>query len=237
MEQITTGLSLDLTILINVLAIILSIVALLVTVLGFFASLKFYRDGIALQNQANDVMVKIAEKANSIQSQVGGIFDKTLDAALAKRENVSEEFESLQQKLHESAEQVTKQVASEIQGMGQKEKSKVLESVQNEFNEIASQLRAAKESLAESQIEDIPIPRIVQQSPASKKILRRLGKKGIVSHSELSKLPGVRSVILSRRLRELHNQGLLIKTHQADNKNYYQLSEKGKAITALISRA
>lgn len=36
----------------DVLAIILSIVALVITVIGFFASLKFYQDGVVLQKSA-----------------------------------------------------------------------------------------------------------------------------------------------------------------------------------------
>lgn len=65
-------------------AIILSLVALIVTVIGFFASLKFYRDGLEMQSRAEKALSKIEERASTIQTQVGGMFDKTLDAALGR---------------------------------------------------------------------------------------------------------------------------------------------------------
>ena len=67
---------------VEIITIVLSLVALIVTVIGFFASLKFYRDGVEMQAQAARVLSKIEERASAIQSQVGGMFDKTLDAAL-----------------------------------------------------------------------------------------------------------------------------------------------------------
>lgn len=69
---------------VEILAIVVSLVALVVTVIGFFASLKFYRDGVSMNTQANRTLAQIEEKAVSIQTQVGGIFDKTLDAALGR---------------------------------------------------------------------------------------------------------------------------------------------------------
>ena len=78
-------------------AIVLSLVALIVTVIGFFASLKFYRDGVQMQTHAEKVLSKIEERANAIQSQVGGIFDKTLDAALGRV--TPQEAEKQQRKL------------------------------------------------------------------------------------------------------------------------------------------
>ena len=63
---------------IDVLAIILSVVLLVISIVAFFASLKFYRDGVRLQQKANDALTKIEEKTAFIQGQVGGMFDKTL---------------------------------------------------------------------------------------------------------------------------------------------------------------
>lgn len=65
-------------------AIVLSLVALIVTIIGFFASLQFYRHGMELQGRADQVLAKIEERASAIQTQVGGVFDKTLDAALGR---------------------------------------------------------------------------------------------------------------------------------------------------------
>ena len=78
--------------LIDALAMVLAIVSLVITIVGFFASLKFYRDGVALQKSANDALTKLEEKTQFIQTQVGGMFDKTLDAAIGKREVLSANF-------------------------------------------------------------------------------------------------------------------------------------------------
>lgn len=78
---------------IDIITIVLSLVALAITIIGFFASLKFYRDGSQMQSQAHDALSKIEEKTSTIQSQVGGMFDKTLNAALG----ITNQFEIKQQ--------------------------------------------------------------------------------------------------------------------------------------------
>ncbi len=79
----------------EIVTLVLSLVALSVTTIGFFASLKFYRDGAAMQSQARDALAKIEEKAAAIQTQVGGMFDKTLDAALGRLPTVSAEEQGM----------------------------------------------------------------------------------------------------------------------------------------------
>lgn len=69
---------------VEIITIVLSLVALFVTVIGFFASLKFYRDGTEMQSRTEKVLSTIEERASAIQTQVGGMFDKTLDAALGR---------------------------------------------------------------------------------------------------------------------------------------------------------
>ena len=69
---------------VEIITIVLSLVALSVTVIGFFASLKFYRDGMEMQSRAEKVLSTIEERASAIQTQVGDMFDKTLDAALGR---------------------------------------------------------------------------------------------------------------------------------------------------------
>lgn len=68
----------------EIIAIILSVVALIVTVIGFFASLGFYQEGMRMQGAAEKALAKIEERASAIQTQVGGMFEKTLDAALGR---------------------------------------------------------------------------------------------------------------------------------------------------------
>lgn len=58
--------------------------ALAVTAIGFFASLKFYRDAVGMQTKTDHLLVKVEERSLQIQSQVGGMFDKTLTAALGQ---------------------------------------------------------------------------------------------------------------------------------------------------------
>lgn len=62
------------------LAIILSIVSLIITGIGFFASLRFYRDGMELQGRASSALARIEERTDQIQRQVGGAFDPLLKA-------------------------------------------------------------------------------------------------------------------------------------------------------------
>jgi len=63
-------------------SIVLSLVALIVTVLGFLASLKFFRYGVEGQCQAERILAKVEAKVDSVSSQVGSLFATTLNAAL-----------------------------------------------------------------------------------------------------------------------------------------------------------
>ena len=72
----------DLSLIIDLAAIILAVAAMLLTSIGFFASLRFYRDGVELQSRMRELVSRVDEKVASIQSQVGGMFDKTLDAVI-----------------------------------------------------------------------------------------------------------------------------------------------------------
>ena len=91
---------------INIIAIILSLVALIVTVIAFFASLFFYHKGMNLQTLANDALIKITEKADSIHSQVGGMFDKTLNALIGLKGN----FKDLDEQVQSAADAIVDSV-------------------------------------------------------------------------------------------------------------------------------
>lgn len=67
---------------IDLATIILSVTAILLSGVGFFASLRFYRDGVELQSRVRELLSRVEEKVTSIQSQVGGMFEKTLDAVI-----------------------------------------------------------------------------------------------------------------------------------------------------------
>lgn len=66
----------------DLIAIVIGSVGTIVTVLGFFASLILYFKAQKLQDQANNALITIQEKSQSIESRVNGMFDKTLDAAI-----------------------------------------------------------------------------------------------------------------------------------------------------------
>ena len=68
---------------INYVALVLSVVSLVVTVLAFFASLGFYRAGMNHQVKANEALIAITSTTATIQNQVGDQFSKVLDAAIA----------------------------------------------------------------------------------------------------------------------------------------------------------
>ena len=90
----------------EIIAIVLSLVALAVTVIGFFASMRFYRDGIQMQTEVQSLLTKIESRASAIQTQIGGMFDRTLDAALGR---VSPEEAEKQQRqlLHQTSDELT----------------------------------------------------------------------------------------------------------------------------------
>lgn len=125
---------------VELLAIILSVVALIVTVLGFFASLGFYRHGVNLQKNAESVLAKIEEKVSSIQSQVGGMFDKTLDAAIANKQQVSTEFDAIQDKIAESENTIS---ALSAGTEGQEKFNRVVE---QEMKDLKKLVLSARES-------------------------------------------------------------------------------------------
>lgn len=60
-------------------AITLSVVALAITVIGFFASLSFYRHGVDLQRKADSVLTKIDNRVALIQESTMGIINRLLD--------------------------------------------------------------------------------------------------------------------------------------------------------------
>src|SRR5258705_12461948 len=110
---------------IDILAIILSIVSLVLAIVGFFASLKFYRDGVNLQQSANNALTKLEEKTQFIQAQVGGMFQQTLDAAIGKRELLSANFANLKIELEETKAKIVEESMAEIGAAGEQERQRI----------------------------------------------------------------------------------------------------------------
>ncbi|MGA9767934.1 MAG: hypothetical protein WBV94_02770 [Blastocatellia bacterium] len=131
--------------LIEALSIILSIVSLIVTTVGFFASLKFYRDGVQLQQSANDALTKIAEKTANIQTQVGGMFDKTLEAAL-KNHNMSTSFEELEAQVSTMKDALLAEVRGQIGEAGNQQQQQIKETVENQIRLLSQKVESTRES-------------------------------------------------------------------------------------------
>lgn len=151
---------------VDVLAIVLSVVSLIITVIGFFASLKFYRDGTELQQSANNALSKIEEKTQFIQIQVGGMFDKTLNAAIGKREILSDEFEQLNQQLQTTKGRLIEEAIRQIGTTGQQERNRLTEVVNSQIDILRRVIDTARES-AEELLQPPPAAHGIEERKAS----------------------------------------------------------------------
>lgn len=131
---------------VDIMAIIISIVALIITVIGFFASLKFYRDGVKLQGIAHEALVKIEEKTYSIQSQVGGMFEKTLDAAIGKADKLSDNVEALNEQFETAAKAITESALAKIDSVGEGDRQQFVELIKKQIEPIREQIQETRKS-------------------------------------------------------------------------------------------
>ena len=133
---------------IHILAIVVSMVALTITVLGFFASLKFYRDGVQIQSLARDALARIEEKAASIHTQVGGMFDKTLEAAIG-RTKLDQNFDAVSQQLETTTRKIMDSALSQIGTAGDDQRKQLSETVNREINVLRRRIEKPRESAEE----------------------------------------------------------------------------------------
>jgi hypothetical protein len=82
-------------------SLVLSLTALIVTILGAYASIVFYNKTRDLNSQAQDALSRIDEKTELIQSQLGRRFDATLSALIG---DYPAEDEDLRRNLIEQAD-------------------------------------------------------------------------------------------------------------------------------------
>jgi predicted transcriptional regulator len=216
--------------LINMLAIVLSIVSLIITVVGFFASLKFYRDGVQLQTTANDALVKIEEKTQSIQTQVGGMFDKTLDAAIGKRHELSAGFEDLEKQLSDAKEALLGEVREQIGEAGEQQQLRIKQTVEDQIRLLREKVEATRESAEE--IANSPLVQSRGFSRFKLAILNALSSAQSLSSSGLGQYiqkyePTLNGAYLSRRLRELKEEGFIIQFDE-NGVRQYQLTPMGR---------
>lgn len=154
------------------LAIVLSVVSLVITIVGFFASLKFYRDGVELQNTANRALTKLEEKTDFIQSQVGGMFDKTLDAAIGKREILANQFEELNEQLESTKKKLIEESIGQIGAAGEQERRRLSGIVDHQMALIREKIESTRESAQE-----ILDPQVLRNlPPTTARILSEIAK-------------------------------------------------------------
>lgn len=187
-------------------AIILSLVSLVISVVAFFASLKFYRDGVQLQQAANDALTQISEKTAFIQTQVGGMFDKTLDAAIGKREILSDQFEELNEQLERTKAKLIEESIGQIGAAGEQEQRRLSKIVDNQIALIREKIETTRES-AQEMVEAQPFP----LPPSLKKMLDNVSSAANgVTVNELAELqPQISPNGVRMRLHELRKRGLV----------------------------
>ncbi len=196
--------------------------------IGFFASLKFYRDGVALQKAANDALAQLSEKTNSIQTQVGGIFDKTLDAALGRRYELATTFEDLERQLSQTKEALLAEVRGEIGHLGDQEQKRIERTVEAHIKVIRDQVNSTKESAEE--IASKPEPNAISSSMIG--ILSVLLIRGVpltvdeIKQNFELEYPWLPSSNLARRLRELMHHGY-VRSSYAGQVGKYEITDAG----------
>ena len=117
-----------------------------------------------MQNAANGALVKIEEKSNTIQTQVGGMFDKTLEAAISKQEQLSTDFDGINEQLKTTGEEIIAAARKEIGTAGSSEQIKLQRVVELQLQEVKKLVEStrsnAKEAVSEIHSPNIPSPRM-----------------------------------------------------------------------------
>ena len=195
---------------INIIAIILSLVALAVTVVGFFASLKFYRDGMDLQSGANDALVKISEKADSIHSQVGGMFDKTLDALIG-RSDLKRNFEGIDEQLKSTADAIR-----QISTAGEDERNRLASVVNEQMGLIRERVQETRESV--EQFAELKLPNQAVSYLANEILAVLSSSKHPLSIQEIAQSVGASKTLILRVLNILSDENRIRVRHEDKTK-------------------
>jgi hypothetical protein len=148
----------------DILAIVslnLALVALIVTIVAFFASLKFYRDGVALQDNATKALTKIEEMTTSTIQHIHSMFDKTLDG-LIKSKNIPnhEEIEKVYEQIEKGYNDMSQKIKNEFQSASESEKVKLDKIISAQADEVQKQFNDALEKIS------LPSQKAINAPPA-----------------------------------------------------------------------
>jgi uncharacterized membrane protein len=211
---------------------ILSLVALAVTVIGFFASLRFYLEGMKHQALANEALVKLEEKVQSIQTQVGGLFDKTLDAAISRDARLTSDFRAIEQQLEESTKAIVDSSVSEINKAGQGERERISAVVEEQVKLIRDRIEETREN-AEEAFESAALN--VPHSAYQAKVLALIAEQGNrTTLQDISAQLGTSHGAANKVVRRLADRGL-IEIRSIGNHTVYAATERGREISRLAA--
>lgn len=219
--------------LIEFISITVSAVALIITIIGFFASLKFYRDGVKLQGHANDALTKIEEKTQFIQSQVGDIFGRTLDAAIGRKELLSESFARLDAGLEKMGDNIVTATLNQIgAGAGDQQRQLIAEVVGNEIEEFREKVATTQQSAESLAADSLQIGSSSTMASIFS-LLRNEG--GELTASEIAERLNTGYLPVVDSLRRLSEQGLVVTSGGQGRSRLYKISpEKPQTIAGSL---
>lgn len=224
--------TISLTDLLTIASTILSVVALLITIIGFFASLKFYRDGIQLQDSATKALAKIEEKTTTIGQQVTGIFDKAFDAAISKGGQINQDFADINEQIEKAGKALLEKTTTELNSISLGEKEKLRDFISEQLKNITDQVIVTQENANE--IVTTPDNEFIAISQFQAKILETLrASSDPMSIDTIADTVGFSVSVVEKAVFRLTAKRLIISNH-----GLYSINEhKVKHDLSLIDRA
>ena len=213
---------------IEAVSIILSIVALVVTIIGFFASLKFYQSGVEQQKLTNETLAAVKEISRSIQNRVDGMFDKTLDAAIGR---ATEDFEALDEQLEDTTEAIIESAVEQVGEAGRKEREKLESVVGDQMRKLRERIDETRES-AEEVIE--ATGHQLPQSRLQVEIIAHLYKNKSASIADLAENISMSESATTRAIERLQSRNLL-QMSETDDTVSCSLTKAGKEVARITA--
>jgi len=133
---------------VDFLAIVLSLTALLFTWMGIYFSYRFSKDGSDHMDAAREALSRIEEKTRSLEDHVVGMFATTLDAALdqnRKQNEIEGYFAALSRTLEENTQTLINAAVDRIGGAGEAERENLKRLIQSQLQPVRNEINATKE--------------------------------------------------------------------------------------------